>query len=113
MLGGALLSTVKSQYERTIDMLGVAATWTKANTPASTAAITIGSRIASDKDDAILNAYGIGALIFTLKATDFPVNPPTKFDTLKIGGEVYVIDHVSPVHMNGQVFGYRCYSRGK
>ena len=41
MLGGALLSTVKSQYERTIDMLGVAATWTKANTPASTAASPI------------------------------------------------------------------------
>ena len=112
MLTAPVLATVKAQYERTIDMLGVQATWKQA-VGGGSQALTIGSRIAGDKDDAIVNAYGIGARIFTLKAADFPTNPPVKFDTLTIGTETHVIDHVAPVHMNGSTFGYRCFVRGK
>jgi hypothetical protein len=113
MLGSQLFATYKSEYERVIDTLGVQAVWARPSASVAGKTVTVGSRIAADKDDAIVNAYGIGALIFTFKAIDFPVGPPLKFDTLTIGTETHVIDHVSPVHMNGSIFGYRCYARGK
>jgi hypothetical protein len=113
VLGSQLFATYKSEYERVIDTLGVQVVWARPSASISGKKITAGSRIAADKDDAIINAYGIGALIFTLKSLDFPSGPPLKFDTLTIGTETHVIDHVSPVHMNGSIFGYRCYARGK
>jgi hypothetical protein len=112
VLSSALYATYKAQYERVIDTLGVSAVF-KHTATGVTSNIVCGSRIAGDKDDAIVNAYGIGALIFTLKALDFTATPPLKFDLLTIGSETYVIDHVSPVHLNGSVFGYRCFVRGK
>jgi hypothetical protein len=112
VLGSQFFAVYKSEYERTIDTLGVSMVF-KHSKGGATANIVGGSRIAGDKDDGIIQSYGIGALIFTLKARDFPTTPPIKFDQITIGTETHVIDHVAPVHLNNSTFGYRCFVRGK
>jgi hypothetical protein len=103
---------MRGEYEKLIDTLGIPLTWESAK-QGSTAAIVAGMRIASDQSDAIVNAYGVGARIITLKASSFPTTQPEKFDKFKTGSEVYVADTVVPVHLNNELVGYRVYVRGK
>jgi len=111
MLGAALFATMKAQYERTIDTLGIPMVWTHTKTSA-TANLVGGMRIASDEDSAIVQSMGIGARIITLKAAGLTA-APEKFDRFAVGNEVYIADSVHPVHLNAQLIGYRVYIKGK
>lgn len=112
MLNNTLFASFRAEYNKTIDMLGVPMQWSKADASA-TANIVAGLKIAGDKDEALINAYGTHARIFTFKASDFPSFPPAKFDRITVGAEVFVAEAVQTVHLNGAVVGYRIYVRGK
>jgi hypothetical protein len=111
MLGAALFTTMKTEYEKVIDMLGVPMAWTHVKT-STTANVTAGMKIATDEDTALVQSYGIGARIITVKASDFTI-PPEKFDRFAVQSEVYIAEAVAPVHLNGTLLGYRVYIRGK
>ncbi len=112
MLGATLFTQMRSSYERVIDTLGVQVTWTQAKTPHNSKSVVAGMKIAGVQDDAIVQAYGVGARIMTLKASDFPT-PPEKFDRLAVDSEVYTAEAVQPVHLNAALVGYKIYIKGK
>jgi hypothetical protein len=105
------LNELKVQYDRTIDVLGVPMMWAEAKS-AATAPLVAGLRIASDTESTIVQAYGVGARIITIKAASL-TQAPVKFDRFIMGGEVMVAEHVAPVHLAGTLVGYRVYVRGR
>jgi len=112
MLTTALFATMKAQYERTIDTLGATMIWTQAKPPNNNKAIVAGMKIASDQDTALVQAYGVGARVITVKASDFPV-APEKFDRLVCGTEAYTAEAVHPVHLNAALVGYKIFVKGR
>lgn len=111
MLGTALFSAMKSQYEMVIDTLGVPMVYSHTKTGA-TVNLVGGMRIASDEDQALIQSYGVGARIITLKASAITV-PPEKFDRFTVQSETYIAEAVVPVHLNGALIGYRVYIKGR
>lgn len=112
MLTQPLTDDIKKSFNLAIDMLGVPSTWTQAKPPNSTATPTIGFRTAGINDAEVINAYGIGAKIVTMKVDDFTV-APEKFDEILVLAERYTLDAVNPIHLNGAVIGYKAFIRGK
>ena len=111
MLNASLLADMRNSYAKVIDTLGTPLTWTQA-VGGGTGAFVCGMAIAGDKDEALVNSYGVGARIITVKATDFPV-APSKFDKFSSGTEVYVAEAVHPVHLNAGIVGYRVIIKGR
>lgn len=111
MLEQSLFDDVKGSFELAINTLGVPASWSTAD-GSNTGTPIIGFRTAGLNDTEVINAYGIGAKIVTMKFADFPV-APKKFDKIIVGLEHYTLDAVNPVHLNGVVIGYKGYIRGK
>lgn len=104
---------MKKAFETTIDALGVPAVWTQAS-GGGTGNLTIGFRTAGADDNEIINAYGIGAKIVKMKASDFtPPVEPQKFDSIVINSERYTLDACMPIHLNGALIGFKAYVRGK
>lgn len=102
----------KTAYEKTIDALGVPLVWHSATHSNVTKSIVAGIRILGSQDEVLVNAYGIGGRLITVKAADFAV-APEKFDRLTIDGEVYVIEAVQAVHLNLVLVGYRIFTKGR
>lgn len=99
--------------EYVIDTLGVPATIHFVNRPVNTPplAVNVGFKSISWKDEELVNAFGIGAKIITVKARE--VMQLLKFDVIKIADEEYTIDSVFPVHVNGTVIFHKCVVKGK
>ena len=106
------LTTVTSSMYAVIDELGVPITWNQAKPPKQTASFKVGFKHAGKQDIGVVNDYGIAAVIITAKASDFPV-APQKFDDIVLNGETYTLEAVHPIHINGTLALYKCYSRGK
>jgi hypothetical protein len=105
----------QQQYEFVIDRLGVPMEFTQAKTGTKIPIPKAG--IATPKADSdIVNSYGAGSKVVTLKASSVSGITPEKFDSVVINGvETLVFDHVLPVHepASGKVIGHRCIVRGK
>jgi len=112
MLGAALFSSMKSQYNFTIDTLGTPMQWVHVKS-GLTKTVNAGMKIAGDNDAALVQAYGVGARIITVKAIDFSTDKPEKFDKFVSGAETYIAEAVHPVHLNAEVIGYRVYIKGR
>ena len=112
---------VIANLERALAMGGTDGILVRSSDPGYTpSAVRFLLRHPGPRDDAIVNAYGIGALIITLPhRAEFDTNPPRKFDTL-------VLDKVDPdaetrygfeAVVNRQVdnvsVAWTCYVRGK
>ena len=63
------------------------------------------------KDEEIINSWGIGAKIITIRAAE--VSPVKKLDRVFIMNQVYTLEFVDPVMLNDMFCGWRCYVRGK
>lgn len=111
MLSSAVSSSIRSQFETAVDMLGVPATWSRAKAPTPTQLLTVGFRTAGVKDAEIVNAYGINATIITVRATGV-ATAPEKFDSFTIQGIRYTADAVHPIHLAGAVIGWKVYCQG-
>ena len=70
-------------------------------------------KVGSVGEDAIVNSYGITARQLLIKASSLPA-PLERFDTVKVGGQLYVIDAVLPKLEvgTGFVMGWVCYAVG-
>ena len=111
MLASSDFANVRGSWESGVTMLGVPAAWTRAKAAGAAANLTVGFKTAGVKDVEIVNAYGINAIILTVRAIDVTV-PPEKFDTFVVSGQRITADAVHPVHLNGSVIGWKIYARG-
>jgi len=102
---------IRAAQEALLDTLGVPATWIQAKEPQETKEVVLGFKSASWRDEELINAFGIGAKVFTVKASDIAVIE--KFDRFTIHGERYTADSAMPVHLNGLLFLWKVYIRGK
>lgn len=111
MLNASDHAAMLASYEGVVDTLGVPAVWTQTKDPKATQDVLVGFKTASWRDEELINAYGIGAKVFTIKVSDIPVIE--KFDRIEINGERYTIDSVMPVHLNGVQIFHKAIVRGK
>ncbi len=118
MLSTADRNKIQAATEKVIDDLGVPAIWKQTKGSAATKKVVIGFKTVSWKDEELINAFGIGAKVFTVKVSD--IADIKKFDrfvitdeTYTIEIETYTIDSVMPVHLNGIHIFHKCYVKGK
>ena len=110
MLAGADFGLTKASFLQVIDLLGVPATWTKADGSLS-ADVVVGFKTAGKEDVAAVNAFGWGVVIMTGAVRDFP-QAPEQFDRIEIKGLFYTINAAHPVHLNGEQIGYKILAKG-
>jgi hypothetical protein len=67
------------------------------------------------RDEAIVNAYGVSALVLTIPArAELVADPPRKFDVVTFfDGEQYVLDAVITRQANGIPVAFTAYVKGK
>lgn len=102
---------IKSAVEGVVDLLGVPVTWTQTEDPYDTKDVVAGFKSVSWRDEELVNAFGVGAKVFTIKVEDIAV--VKKFDKLVVLGERYTINSVMPVHLNGELVFWKAIVRGK
>ena len=106
----------RAQYDGVINMLGIPAEFHQAKVPATALKMSVGISTMK-KDDPLINSYGVGTKIITLKESALGAIVPEKFDFVLInnGAEKVVFEIALPVHepKTGAVIGYRCVSKGK
>ena len=112
MFDAATSASIRAALSNALVLLATPAVWTQAKPPHNTKNIEVGIKTASARDEAIINAYGVGALIFTFKASDFTV-PPEQFDQVTIAGETYVLAAAHPARVGNAIQHYKGYVRGK
>ena len=114
MIAQNIAPTMLASYEKVIDLLGVVASLQHVKPPSTTVAnIKVGFSSISKDDQALVNSYGVGGKVITIKAADVTALAPVKFDRVTVGTEAYTIDAVVPVHLpGGAVVGYRCFVKG-
>jgi len=107
------LSGTKASLLQVLDDLSSPCLFTSVKAQ-TTLNIQAGFKTAGVRDEAITNAYGIGAKIITVKASDF-TTAPERYDQFKFTGneEVYKADAVHPKHIGAEVVFYTIYVRGK
>ena len=108
---GDITAGYKQGLNLLLDLIGVQAVWTQAKAPNQTANIKVGVRTLGRDEEAMVNAYGVGAKAFVVKATDLPIEP-IKFDAITIDGEVYVVDGVFPLTLDDSTEAFRLIARG-
>jgi hypothetical protein len=92
----------KAAWEQTIDTLGVPCTFMSK----TSGTVNCVAGFKTTRDEEIVNAYGIGSKVITIRAMDVP--EVTKLGSCEIGPERYTFDAVLPVHLIDQLLGWRC-----
>lgn len=100
----------KQGLQTLLGLVGIDAVWNELAAPNRTVNLRVGVRTVGSEDEALVNAYGIGAKLLTVNGIDLPV-APVKFDTFTIDGVVFVADSVLPVYLNDSVDRYRVIAR--
>ena len=111
MLSPTDRDNIQSATENLVATLGVPATWKQTKDPQATQDIIVGFKSIGWKDQELINAFGIGAKVLTIRVSELA--NIDKFDTITVNGERYTIDTVMPVHLNGVHLLHKCYIRGK
>jgi len=117
MLTPDLRAAIQNATENVVDTLGVPATWTQTKTPNASQSIVAGFKSVSWNDQELINAFGIGAKIFTIKVVDIAV--VEKFDSITVNDDIgnpiekYVLDAVMPVHLNGIHIFHKAIVKGR
>lgn len=101
----------QSAWEGVVDLLGVPAIWRQAKPPRTSKNVTLGFKTVGMRDEELVNAFGVGAKVLTIKVRDLPVIE--KFDQIEIGNERYTIDTVLPIHLNGVHVFHKCFVKGR
>ena len=104
-------ASMQAAWETALDTLGVPATWKQTKDPQATKDVVIGFKTVGLRDSDLINAYGVGAKIFTIKVSDIEV--VEKFDRVTVQDEVYTIESSMPVHLNGVQVFWKAVSTGK
>jgi hypothetical protein len=112
MFDAATSASIQAAFANAFGLLSTPAVWTQAKPPHATKNINVGIKTASARDEAVINAYGIGAKILTFKASEF-TTLPEQFDQITIGGETYVLADVHSANVGNVVLHFKGYVRGK
>ena len=86
-----------AEFGQLLAAAGVAVDWRQAKAPHQTASIQAVTGSVDKRDEALVNAYGVGGRYFQFLATALPV-PPEKFDRLTLAGVAYTIQDVVTKH---------------
>lgn len=111
-LSERLHAGVKEGFDLAIGLLGVPATHRTASTSLPTPIPFVGFSSISREEESFIQAYGISGKVVTVKLVDLP-SMPIKFDSFEVKSERYVIDLVRPIHLNGELIGWKCFCKGK
>ena len=111
MLSAADHQRIQLGTEAVVDALGVPALWEQTKAPNASKPVIVGFKTVTYKDEELINAFGIGAKVLTVKVKD--IAQVAKFDRFTIHGERYTIDEVMPVHLNGVLLFWKCFVKGK
>ena len=69
------------------------------------------------RDEAIVNAYGVNALLLTFLASELMANPPIKFDLVSVGAgptaQTYALDAVVMRQVQDVPVAFTAYVKGK
>lgn len=106
----------RADWENLVDMMGVPMALVQAQPPEATVPLQRVGLRTMDSTDPLVNSYGVGAKVLTIKASELGATVPQKFDALQdADGERLVLDHVTRVHLpgTGGVVGYRCFVKGR
>lgn len=110
MLPVSTFNDIQGAFDQVINLIGLPATFTQVKPPNSTASFNVGFRTAKSDESEIINTYGVGTVIITGSAGDFPV-PPQKFDKITIGAENYTVHTALPVHLGNVLIGWKMYAK--
>lgn len=107
----------RAEYEFVINKVGVPAELHQAKPPKTVLPLDkvgIASPRRTTGDEELVNAYGVGVRIITIKESSVSFEPE-KFDYVNIGMERLVFELVQPVREpgSGAVIGFRCIVKGK
>ena len=104
----------KEEFIQLRSAVGVPVNFTSAKPPSFSRSITAIVQSVNSEEEALVNAYGVGAKTIQILSTDLP-EPPLKFDTVMCQGERLVIDAVVThnTRVTGNVCFYLCYVKGK
>lgn len=105
----------KSEFEATINAVGVPAVFTPVAAPSLPIAIDrVGFQSLAKAEETIVNAYGVNGRQIHIKASSLPA-PPVKYDVVTVGGVRCVLESVIPKfeHGSGAVMGWACYCVGE
>ncbi len=102
---------LKAAQLQAFAQLSIPATWTQTKAPKATKAISVGFKTAGFKDEIIVNSYGVGAKIITMKQSYVP--GMAKFDRITVGTERYTADAVHPVHLGSEVLFWKIIVKGR
>ncbi|RLC00592.1 MAG: hypothetical protein DRH90_18120 [Deltaproteobacteria bacterium] len=107
----SLHQSIKDAQYDAFDRLSVGVTWTQAKAPNATKDIRVGFKSLGWRDQELINAYGIGAKIFTVKVDDIPVID--KFDKITLNGEAYTVNSVMPAYVGDMHTYHKVIVNGK
>lgn len=112
MLNAAVRNSMRAAHELAISSLGSPVTYRPV--AGGSFDIVVGFKTVGVNDVELVNAYGIGAKIITVRQIDLPVQPK-KFDVIEISGtgEKLTASTVSDVHLNGELIAYKLSTAGK
>lgn len=111
MLPAAQRSKIRGAMEMVCEQLGVPAVWEQTKPPQATVNCTVGFKTIGVRDEELVNAYGVGGKVITIKAVDVP--HVEKFDRLTIMNERYTVDAAAPIHINGELVFWKAFVKGK
>lgn len=105
---------LSSRWEQTVDELGVPALLSSTKNLWADKQTIIGIKTAGFGEDEIVNAYGVGTRIITIKGSDFiATKGPQKYDTVTlVHGEKLSLAAVFPIDLRGARLGYKAYVSG-
>ncbi|MFZ9372064.1 MAG: head-tail joining protein [Limnohabitans sp.] len=113
MLAAALSGSLSAGFAQVIDALGVPAEFHQTAAPAAVTNIAaVGFKTPGANDEAIINTIGVGGRVITVKAASL-TPAPMKLDRVKVHGEMYTVEAVHVVDLNGKVLGWRLLCKGR
>ena len=113
MLSAEIFGKMQSGFNQVVDVLGVPAEYHQTKVPkAVTNIAAVGFKSPKPDEEAIINAIGVSGRIVTIQEADLPV-PPVKLDRLFIHGEVWTVEAVNRIDLNGTIIGYKLLCKGR
>jgi len=103
-----------AEFSTALGAMGVPVTWTQVKPPQASVNVKSITGTIDNRNEVLVNAYGVGGRTFQFRAQDLPT-PPVKFDQIVLAGETYTIHDVNTYHErgSGNVIAYRCLCKGR
>ena len=112
MLTPLLNGSYKNHMEQANHDLGVPVKWVQTKAPFDTKDnVLVGFKHVGWREEELVNAYGVGAIIVTINVTDIPL--VEKFDKIELGEERYTLAEVFPIYITGEQVFWKSIVQGK